>query len=242
MACAACKSHKPCAGGVQGGCSGASPAILRAFAFQPAKPRAVARPRPSGSLAAQDLDEPTAGGTMYGAPPDADDRFWHPWRYPPTWRAAGDLPSGVTQAQWDTWSDQQRKAYVEGQLANPATSQQDRIALIGRLVAEGITGATTLVTTFLDRETARLRTEADRDLERARLQQAIELAKIQAERDIRLAEAGFNPNPGTTPTPTPAPAPAPPPPASTGSALESAPVVLGGLTLLGFFATYLLKR
>lgn len=146
------------------------------------------------------------------------------WDWVRRWNPAGALPpgvTGVTSDQWAAMTEEQRRNYLLQQLQNRTdTTQTERIQLVGRLIAEGLTNVTTFVNSFLDRETDRLRTEAERDRARDELRAQIELAKIQAERDIRIAEAGGgsnNPPPpasddgtkGTSDDHTPAPTAAP---------------------------------
>lgn len=201
--CAACAkgSNSPCAGGT---CSTVSVVGVNArkpapsfgaqtlFARNPFAPRS-----PRGRLVAvESVEEHVHMGDEAPAPTNApfgpkrgqrvDDDGGDVWAQEHEHQPTGVLPGGLTQTEWNSMSAADRTAYVN----RVATTDAARSQLIADSTREGLTGLSTIVLAIYAAEQARLTSAADREAARLRSRDAIELATIQADRDVRIAQAG----------------------------------------------------
>lgn len=117
------------------------------------------------------------------------------------YRPTGALPGGLTVAEWNAMTPAERTAWVN----RVATTDAQRTQLITESVREGLTGVSAIILAIYAGEQARATSAADRDARRLASRDAIELATIQADRDVRIAQARGNSGTDpltTTPRPT----------------------------------------
>jgi hypothetical protein len=114
--------------------------------------------------------------------------------------ASGALPGGMTADQWSALTPAQQSAFIQ---QNAQTAEQ-RQTLYAGLINAGVSNVQTVVSAVIAAQQASATTQSQKDMIALQGQIDLEKARIQAQRDIAVAQLGQNPNaPPTTPTTVP---------------------------------------